>query len=531
MNVIESSLLKPAPQPSRYKPYRGHPKGLYVLASTEVWERFGYHGMRALLVFLLVTTPTHGGFGWSSQEALSFYGSFTALVWLAPLFGGAIADRIGVWKSVAFGCSFMGAGYLLLGAAPFIPSLATRFLGDPISTLMLSKGVTWVRLSADRETMDAFARAASILPVSRRALLIHDSIVTYELVTLCTSIAFGMIIVGSGLFKSNIAVLLGRQYVTGDSRREAGFTFLYSAINLGGLLAYLFAGGVGERWGWRYAFLLSGCGMGVGLFIFLSGARAIVGARREGSGGAGSEQGSDGRVGMTEHRNSMDLAILLATLASFVTIFWVVQYQSAGLLNLLTFEQVDRRILGFTLPAAWFQMFNPLFVVALGPAVAALWRCADGGRLAFPTQLPVGLLFSVLALAVVTALPGLISVKNKAGEFLVLVAFYLFQTIAELCIVPNGLAVVTRVSPWKIAGLGMGAWLLTQAAGSFFAGSVGALSFTYGFHRIFLSLIGITLIAAILSALLRAPLRLRLARQLHLAQPDHTIEATGDERS
>ncbi|MCK5689063.1 peptide MFS transporter, partial [Myxococcota bacterium] len=279
----------------------GHPAGLFVLFFTEMWERFSYYGMRAILVLYLVaeTTPSEGdplsGLGWTMGKALALYGWYSMSVYVASIPGGIIADRYwGQKKTVMVGGLFLCAGHATLA----LPAIEAFYSG-----LIL-------------------------------------------------------IVVGVGLLKPNISTMVGSLYAPGDERRDKGFTIFYIGINLGAFLSSLIVGYVGETVGWHYGFGLAGIGMLFGQAVYIWGHRYLKGiGERVDHENVSDEIKEARRAPLTDIEKDRVLVLLISFL--IVIVFWGAFEQAGGLMSIYAKEKTARVLGGFEIPASWFQSLNP----------------------------------------------------------------------------------------------------------------------------------------------------------------------------
>ena len=288
----------------------GHPKGLFVLFFTEMWERFSYYGMRAILVLYLVTQTTgdNPGLGWTSGEALALYGWYTMLVYVASIPGGWIADRlIGQKKSVLIGGLTLCLGHSILAV----------------------------------EQMWAFYSG------------------------------LGLIIAGVGLLKPNISTMVGGLYEQGDIRRDKGFTIFYIGINIGAFLSSLIVGYVGEVHGWHYGFGLAGIGMLLGQLVYMAGQKHLIHVGNLLTKTENPEEKEKYNQPLTKIEIDRVKVLLLSFL--IVIVFWGAFEQAGGLMNIYTLEKTNRVIAGMTIPASVFQSLNAAFIILLGTSVAGYW--------------------------------------------------------------------------------------------------------------------------------------------------------------
>ncbi len=389
----------------------GHPVGLYILFFTEMWERFSYYGMRAILVLYLVaqTDIENAGLGWTNGEALALYGWYTMLVYVAGIPGGWIADKIlGQKKAVLYG------GILLV-------------IG-------------------------------------------HSVLAIEELWAFYSGLAF--IILGVGMLKPNISTMVGGLYAQGDIRRDKGFTIFYIGINLGAFLSSLIVGYVGEVHGWHYGFGLAGIGMALGLLQYLVGQtyRTHVGNF------LGASEKADERELMDKPLTKVEKDRIVVLLVSFllVIVFWGAFEQAGGLMNIYAKENTNRMLMGWEVPASWFQSLNAMFIIFLGTTVAAYWA-----KRKLKDKVSTSLFKMIIGLIIMGT--GFFFMSAASAEFestgasamYWLVLAYLFHTIGELCISPVALSYITKLAPVKYGSLMMGVYFAMTGFGNKLAGLLG----------------------------------------------------------
>ena len=413
-----------------------HPKGLYLLFTVEMWERFSYYGMRALLVLYLTAQFLSGGLGFSAQSASLVYGVFTGLVYFTPLIGGYIADNyIGQRKSIVIGSLLMIAGHLSLASVQALPALY---------------------------------------------------------------IGLALLILGNGMFKPNISVMVGGLYPDGDSRRDSAFTIFYMGINLGSFFAPLLTGWLAVNYGFRYGFLAAATGLAIGLVCYLSLGKRLL-----------------GNVGMVASGDEKNRIKAIVILTMFAIAFFAGYEQAGSSMTLFTEKYLDRNAFGFEVPTAWFQSINPLMILILAPLLSTFWGWLDsrGRGISIPRKMGHGLIllglgFNVLIFAIlsrggdVNELPDT-SVKSPMWF---MIAAYFLHTVGELCLSPIGLSMVSRLAPVKYASLFMGVWLVSSAVANFFAGYLSSLTDTYGFLEIYLVLSLVSILLGVVLAVLNKPL-------------------------
>ncbi len=424
------------------------PPAITMIFFTEMWERFSYYGMRALLVLYLVNAV-----GIPRANALQIYATYTGLVFLTPILGGYIADRwLGKRKGVLIGGLIMAMGHFAMAFPPLL------------------------------------------------------------------YLALGLLLIGSGFFKPNMSTLLGSLYRENDSRRDAGFTIYYVGVNLGGWLAPLIAGTLGEKVGWHWGFGAAGIGMCLGLAQFiwsqdkLGDAGLPKGKTRLDRGDyiqvlliaaisiplvyaimafwgvAGPMWGAvpdflklalpaaaliallfyiKGSCPVEEFHGS--IAIML--LVFFAATFWMGFEQAGGTMNLFADKQTDRMLFGWEMPATALQSVNSMMILILGVPMAMFWAWIDGTRFALstPAKMAIGLIILGLGFVVMAIADGLTVGGAKVGpQWLIFV--YIIHTVAELCLSPIGLSMVTKLAPARLIALMMGIWYISNSAGSYLAG-------------------------------------------------------------
>ena len=488
----------------------GHPRGLATLFFTEMWERFSYYGMRAILILFMTAPVATGGLGFDIPEAAAVYGLYTALVYLACLPGGWIADRfIGQRRATLIGGLVIMCGHIALA----VPTLATFYLG------------------------------------------------------------LVLLIVGTGFLKPNISTMVGQLYINADSRRDSGYSIYYMGINLGAFMAPLVCGwlgqgagfrtflagiGINPAMGWHFGFAAAAVGMAAGLTHYVLGSRHLghAGAVPQPQPGAANDarrQLATGVIVMMALAgiiaalaalgwielsaegigNAFGVVLLIITVAFFVwlftmaewtederrrlilivvlflgaTVFWSLYEQGGSTLNLFAERSTDTTFLGFDFPASWLQSLNPIYIICgLGPGFAWLWIKLGSREPSSPAKFAIGMLFMALGWAVMIGAAG----QAQQGVLvspLWLAAMYLIHAIGEMCLSPVGLSAMSRLAPARIAGLTMGVWFLASSIGSYVGGRVAGLYDTLSLVKIFATLTLIAVVATIIMALLVRPLR------------------------
>lgn len=445
---------------------KGHPKGLYVLFATEMWERFNYYGMRAILVLFMTKALM-----FDKAFASNLYGSYTGLVFLTPLIGGFVADRYwGNRRSIITGGILMALGELLMFACA---SLYQTNLD--VSTFLFFSGL-------------------------------------------------GFMIAGNGFFKPNISSMVGQLYTPGDRRLDSAYTIFYMGINVGGALGPFICGYFGDTGNpadYKWAFLAAAVAMIIGVVVFVNLKDKYV----KGPQGAPlgmkpvSETGkelspvlvylallvfsgvcvgllyidanvysylsyllllavlgiaymifSDKKLTVVEKKKISVIFIL----AFFVVFFWSAFEQAGASLTFFAEETTQRDLGFFTVPASWFQSLNSVFVVTFAPLFAWLWIKLGRREPSAPTKMAIGLMLLAVGYYVIA-----IGVKDVGAGVKVsmmwLIGMYAFHTWGELCLSPIGLSLVNKLSPLKFASLLMAVWFLANAGANVLSGKLSSL--------------------------------------------------------
>ncbi len=480
-----------------------HPPGLRTLFFTEMWERFSYYGMRALLVLFMTATMAEGGLNMDDATATAVYGLYTAAVYLAALPGGWIADRLlGAQQAVWYGGIVIMLGHFTLA----IPAVPAFYLG------------------------------------------------------------LVLVVLGTGLLKPNISAIVGELYPQHGSGKDSGYTIFYMGINLGALLGPLVCSALGEsdRFGWHYGFAAAGIGMLLGLIQYrysrsqlrdaglypahLRSGAGIEGAPRYGwlcvgiglglllvtlllaVGGALSfdavalAQGSTyllsaivilyfayifryGRLTGEERRGVAAIVILVIAAA----IFWSGFEQAGSSLNLFAQRYTEREWLGFVIPAGWFQSLNPLFILILAPFMAALW--VNLGRRNLDPSIPVKFALGLIQLGLGFFVIFLAARLVAGGDSVLptwLLLTYLLHTTGELCLSPVGLSAISKLAPKRYLSQMMGIWFLGAALGNLIAGLLAGRFDPEALHDmpgLYLQIVAITTGAGIVLLAAARPMR------------------------
>ena len=433
----------------------GHPRGLATLFFTEMWERFSYYGMRAFLLFYMVTPVASGGLGFTDAQGTSLYGTYTGSAWGAAIVGGLIADRlIGQYRSVLYGGILIMLGHLSL----VFPALPFFYAG------------------------------------------------------------LALIVIGTGLLKPSVSTLVGSLYPQGDPRRDAGFSIFYMGINSGAMLGPIIAGYVAQRIDWHLGFGCAAIGMALGLVQYVVDKRRLQPAiarmaeekrmRAAASPATHSTTTStpDGVLGFTSGEWGRIAAIVVLFL--FAILFWA-GYEAAGSsLALFADRNTDLHLFGFEFPSSWFQVAQPFFVIVLAPFFAWLWIRLGSREPSVPMKFAFGLLFMGLAFIIMLPAGAAVAADSTLRvSAMWLITWNLFSEFGELCLSPVGLSAITKLSPARIVGLMMGVWFLSLAFGNKLAGWTAGLIATMPIDALLGWVGGTLIVAAFIMFVLVKPVR------------------------
>lgn len=492
-------MAAPALKPHQQQLF-GQPIGLYILFLTEMWERFSYYGMRALLV-LYMTTSALGddargaGLGWTSKEALALYGWYTMLVYVMSIPGGMIADKlIGQKKAVLWGAIVLCAGH----------------------------GV----------------------------LVMTDLWAFY--------VGLGLVILGVGLLKPNISTMVGGLYKEGDIRRDKGFSIFYIGINLGSLLATLIVGAVVAKWGWHAGFGLAGVVMVLGLINYIVGQKYLVEVGNFMPNKNDENEVSYGALYAKLFKSPKQLFIVgvlflasiygwyvlewgfgllflfltaisallimiykeletqiykdrfLVLLLSFimVIIFWGAFEQAGGLMNLYTDTNTDRVLFGWEIPTVMFQSLNAAFIILFATFIAGIWakRKLKGKEASSLFKMALGIIIMGLGFLFMV-FAAMEFERSGTSSMIWLVLAYLFHTIGELCLSPVALSFITKLAPVKYASLMMGVYFAASGLGNKVAGIIGESASEFGELTIFSGIVIFTVVIGLLFIAILKPLK------------------------
>jgi proton-dependent oligopeptide transporter, POT family len=482
--------------PAAHLTWLGHPRGLSTLFFTEMWERFSYYGMRALLVLFMTNAVATGGMGLDDVTATAIYGLYTAGVYIAALPGGWIADRVlGLRRAVFWGGVVIAAGHFTLA----IPSTVAFYAG------------------------------------------------------------LFLIVIGTGLLKPNVSAMVGDLYPEGGARRDAGFSVFYMGINLGGFAGPLVCGYLGEVVDWHLGFAAAGVGMVFGLIQYSFGGSYLgsVGELRPEAAGKAAQASARltllrwlelvgglvlivvalramgaiqltligvvdwagtfivliaaafllyvalfGGLSVVEKKRVGVIAVLFLAAACF----WSGFEQAGSSMNLFAERLTNRVMGGREMPASWLQSVNSIFIIMLAPVFSALWLWLGARNPSIPAKMAFGLIllgmgFAVLAYASISATPETRVSPNW------LVATYFFHTLGELCLSPIGLSSITRLSPHRYVGQMMGIWFMGAALGNLVAGRLAGLIESLPLPSLFGAVTLFSIGSGLLLLILARPLR------------------------
>ncbi len=494
----------------------GHPRGLSTLFFTEMWERFSYYGMRALLILFMTAPVAAGGLGFDTSKAGPIYALYVSSVYLLSLPGGWVADRVlGLRRAVFVGGAVIMAGHICLA----VPSMTTFYVG------------------------------------------------------------LVLIAIGTGLLKPNVSALVGKLYAPDDIRRDAGYSLYYMGINTGAFVAPIVTGwlaqgetfkgilgsmGLSAHASWHWGFGAAAVGMFAGLVQYTMGGKhlspdglrpvrptdpaaaakadrqvRLVGLATVGVLALGVVLVATGAVALDAEAISRNFQwVLFAITAGFfawlflaaewtreerkrllvitvlfvaATVFWMAYEQAGSTLNLFAQRNTDNSVLGHGFPASWYQSLPPLFIILFAPAFAALWVWLGHRNPSSPAKFAIGLLLLGIGFAVLIGAATVAATGVRVSPMWLVIS-YLFQTLGELCLSPVGLSAMSKLAPARVAGLVMGVWFLASAVGNYLAGMAASVYETIPLPTIFTLVTATALATCLVLALLVRPIRRMLER-------------------
>jgi proton-dependent oligopeptide transporter, POT family len=507
------------PQTASDRSFFGHPRGLATLFFTEMWERFSYYGMRAILLLFMTSSAAAGGLGWDAAKAGPIYGLYTSMAYLACIPGGWLADRLlGQRRAVFWGGVIIMAGHICLA----LPGVTTFFLG------------------------------------------------------------LVLVVIGTGLLKPNISAMVGRLYATEDSRRDAGFSIFYMGINLGafvaplacgylaqseGFRAFLASNGLSPTGSWHWGFGAAAVGMALGLIQYAFGGRhlgtsgllperpadeAAWQVQRKGvlktlgiGGGAfllfaasivsgllpvtaeGLSKAAGwllvifpiiyfiymfSRPGWEPFEKRRLVAVFILFL--FAAMFWSAFEQAGSTFTLFAERLTRNTFLGFNFPSSWFQSVNSLFIWLLAPVFAWFWIRLGKREPSSPAKFAWGLLFVGLGFLVLVFGARLSGPEGLLVSPTWLISVYLLHSIGELCLSPVGLSTMTKLAPARVASQMLGVWFLGSSVGNYIGGRVSGLFETLPLPQLFGAVFGVCMLFTLAAVIAIRPLR-RLMGGVH----------------
>jgi POT family proton-dependent oligopeptide transporter len=494
----------------------GHPAGLRTLFFAEMWERFSFYGMRALLTLFMVAPIANGGLGWDASRSGAVYALYTSMVYLASLPGGWIADRVlGARRSVFLGGCIIMSGHIALA----VPSLPTFFLG------------------------------------------------------------LVLVVTGTGLLKPNISTMVGQLYAADDQRRDAGFSLFYMGINLGALTAPLVTGtlaqsdkfksvlvswGIRPEFSWHWGFGAAAVGMFFGLVWYIMDARSLGEAGRHPAPVSSPEEAAKVKANLVrglvfvpgvlvllaalrltgiltfsieQLSSTFGVLLLIAVVAFFVwlfrlgswtseerkrlivvavlffaeAVFWSVFEQAGSTLTLFAQNNTHNVLFGRAFPSSWWQSVNSILIVVFAPIFAWLWLRLGHRDPSSPTKFAFGLFFVSLSFAWMIPGAELAANGNKVGWWWLLGSYFL-ATVGELCLSPVGLSAMTKLAPARVGSMIMGVWFFGTAVGEYIGGTVSRFYGRMSLPALFASVAAYAMVFALIMALLVKPIKRMMAR-------------------
>jgi len=495
----------------------GHPRGLSTLFFTEMWERFSYYGMRAILILFMTAPVAAGGLGFDTAKAGPIYALYVSSVYLLSVPGGWFADRVlGLRRTVFVGGVIIMAGHICLA----LPSISTFYLG------------------------------------------------------------LALVATGTGLLKSNVSVLVGKLYTPEDIRRDAGYSIYYMGINTGALIAPIVTGwlaqgesfkrilasvGIAAENSWHWGFGAAAVGMFLGLVQYRLGGKhlspdglypvrpsdpvaaakvdrqvRLVGLITLGvvlatvvlvlSGLVAFDPETISRnfkwvlmavtagffawlfVNSEWTREERKALVVIAVLFAAAVVFWMAYEQAGSTLNLFADRSTNNAIFGHSFPASWYQSLPPLFIILFAPVFAILWVRLGDRNPSSPAKFTIALVLLGLGFAVMIGAASA-AVGGARVSPMWLVVSYLLQTLGELCLSPVGLSAMSKLAPARIAGLVMGVWFLALAVGNYLAGMASSFYETMPLPKLFTIVTATAFVTALALALLIKPIQRMLARR------------------
>jgi len=478
---MSNNILKTEFRAPSEKTVFGHPAGVLLVSSTEMWERFSYFGLSAILVLFLVAPTANGGFGWSNSDAVWLYGLYSGLAFSMPAIGGWFASRyLGERKSIVIGGILIVFGHVFIGAPGYIPWLLEAYSGIPVEQLLVQSSLSMGEhlLSSDATTTLKNTIDQSSEITANQAWVLN---IGYLSKGWGLSLGLCFIIIGTAFLKGPISSIVGKLYAKDDTRKEAGFTLFMVGIWMGALLAELIIGAISEQFGWHLGLAAAGLGMVLGLTNFLLKQEKLLGDVGKACDMSTTPTGEKtGFYLSTDERRKM---VGLAIMAVFTVIFSIAYNQYGGVFNLLIYNNVDRNIGSFQVPAAWFITVTTLGFILLAPLATKFyaWVAQKGYELSVAQKQALGLLAIALGYLVLlvpaTQHEANVDALLNAGW---IITAYLFFAIGDVFIWPPQIAAVSSYAPERYQAFIIGLWYVTYGLGGLIAGLVAPYAYSLG---------------------------------------------------
>ena len=394
-------MTKIADRPNKGQSTRtlfGHPPGLTVLFTTQMWAEFSFFGLQAMLVYYMTK---HLGFSQSKSSLI--YGAYGAAAFFSPFFGGMIADQwLGRTRAVIIGCTMMMFGHF------------------------------------------AMAFEGLLFP------------------------ALALVALGNGLFLPPLAIQVGSLYVDDDPRKAYAYSAYYMGINLGGFLAPLVCGTLGELYGWHWGFAAAGVGMAIGLVIYLTNLRLLPAELKRTA--VAANENKEATPVIRQH------VVTLVLMVAMVVLFRIGYEQSGNVIALWVSDFTDRSLGGLTIPATWFQSINPLLIIVGTPLLIRFWRRRKVKETTahLLKRMAIGCIIATLAMLLMVVAALVSGPQGARVSSLWVVAYFVLLTLGELYTIPVGLTLVESLAPVRFASMAMGGWYIAKFLGSLLAGFMGA---------------------------------------------------------
>ena len=437
-------MAQPVAQQGDTAGWFGHPRGLSTLFFTEMWERFSFYGLKALLILFMTAAATKGGLGFTDQRAGSVIGWYGFGVYASAIGGGLLADKVlGQYRSVLLGGIIIALGHFSMA----VPTVATFYLG------------------------------------------------------------LALIVVGTGLLKPNASTMVGALYDPDDARRDAGFSIFYVGINVGAFVAPLVVGTLGQKVNWHVGFACAGVGMILGLIQYVMGKPRLMPALQR-LGQTDTHAAQSAEPWWRFRRDEWGRVAAIAVLFVFSSIFWGAFEQASSSLNLFADRLTRNTAFGYNFPSTWYQSLNSMFMIlGLAPLMGSIWVRLGPRQPSSPVKFALGLIFVGLGFALIVPAAKIAQQHNTLVSPWWLIGLYFLHTIGELCLSPVGLSIVTKLAPQRIVGAMMGLWFLSIAVGNKLAGMAGGLFETLPLPQLFGAVAVTTFVAAAILLVVTRPLK------------------------